>query len=154
MSAARAQLFNAILNARVADGCWDCLLPGDVVNLDGSNSVFAVDSVDDELEARALKHDIHPTASLWGRPGARRATGQAMQLEAAAIDAYVDIATPLERADIDAAHRSCRVVPASLVAVASTDQVTLSFSLPPGAYATAVLREFATVSDYSRSAAR
>ncbi len=154
LSAARARLFNAILDARVAGGSWDRLLPGDVANLDGSNSVFPVDHVDDELAARTRQHDIHPTASLWGRPGTCRAGGEAGALEAAVTADYADMAAQLEHAGVDAAHRPCRVVPASLLAVATANQVSLSFSLPSGAYATAVIRELASVNDYSKREAR
>ena len=43
LSAARSLIFNAILAERVAQGTWNRLAAGDVANLDGRGSVFAVD---------------------------------------------------------------------------------------------------------------
>ncbi|MBS0396781.1 MAG: tRNA pseudouridine(13) synthase TruD, partial [Proteobacteria bacterium] len=49
LSAARALAFNAVLAARVADGSWQRLLPGERVNLDGRNSWFAAAEIDAAL---------------------------------------------------------------------------------------------------------
>ena len=67
LSAARSLIFNAMLAERVAQGTWNRLSPGDVANLDGRGSVFAVDAVDAELEQRCAALDMHPTAPLAGR---------------------------------------------------------------------------------------
>ena len=52
LSAARALLFNNVLDARLLDGSWNVLQPGDCASLDGSNSVFRVDEVDSRLSER------------------------------------------------------------------------------------------------------
>ena len=44
LSAARAAIFNAVIARRVSDGTWNRLLPGEIVNLDGSGSVFVADA--------------------------------------------------------------------------------------------------------------
>ena len=51
LSAARSVIFNAILAARVEQGSWNRLLPGDVANLDGRGSVFAVETPDADTGA-------------------------------------------------------------------------------------------------------
>ncbi len=51
---------------RVSDGTWNRLLPGEIVNLDGSGSVFVADVIDAALEERCARLDIHPTGPLWG----------------------------------------------------------------------------------------
>ena len=66
LSAARSLIFNAILAERVERGSWNRLLPGDVANLDGRGSVFAVPLPDAELAARCAALEIHPTAPLPG----------------------------------------------------------------------------------------
>lgn len=66
LSAARAAIFNAVLAHRVAEGSWDRLCAGDVANLDGSASIFAVPVVDESLQQRCRLLDVHPTGPLWG----------------------------------------------------------------------------------------
>lgn len=149
LSAARALIFNAILDARVDAGLWDRLVPGDLANLDGSGSLFAVDAVDAELEDRLRRQDVHPTASLWGRHRATRPTGEAEAIEAVVLEEFDGFARGLEGAGLDASWRSCRVVPRSLTAMLVPGRIELSFTLPAGAFATAVLREFGNVDDLS-----
>jgi tRNA pseudouridine13 synthase len=54
ISAARSFLFNEILSARVTDGSWERVLPGEMVNLDGTGSVFHAEAVDETIERRGL----------------------------------------------------------------------------------------------------
>ena len=72
LSAARAALFNAV----VAQPCWrrnmEPAVAGRVVNLDGSGSIFAAESIDATLDERCGQLDIHPTGPLWGASGVRR----------------------------------------------------------------------------------
>src|SRR5262249_42191687 len=67
LSAGRSLVFNAVLAERVRDGSWERLRVGDMANLDGRGSVFAVDQLDDTLIERCGRLDIHPTGPLWGR---------------------------------------------------------------------------------------
>ncbi|HEY4556261.1 MAG TPA: tRNA pseudouridine(13) synthase TruD, partial [Lysobacter sp.] len=67
LSAARSELFNRVLAARVERGCWDSPLDGEVWMLDGSRSVFGPQPFDDTLRQRLGAFDIHPTGPLWGR---------------------------------------------------------------------------------------
>ena len=62
-------------------GSWNRLLPGDVANLDGRGSVFAVEAPDAELERRCAALDMHPTAPLLGA-GESLARGAVLELEA------------------------------------------------------------------------
>ena len=66
LSAARSVLFNAVLAARVAAGTWEHFRAGDLANLDGRGSVFAVEETDASLPARCQRLEIHPTGPLWG----------------------------------------------------------------------------------------
>src|SRR5690606_11530342 len=85
LSAARSELFNRVLAARVAAGCWDRGLDGEVWMLDGSRSVFGPVAADAQLQSRLEAFDIHPTAPLWGR-GELRSARAARALELAALD--------------------------------------------------------------------
>ncbi len=137
ISVARSWLFNAELDARVRDATWNRILPGDRANLDGSGSVFAVAEVDDELEARCVRMDIHPSGWLQGVGAPDTAPAQDRPAWTAA----------LRKAGVRAAHRSLRVCPQNLTWSRRGQGLEVGFSLPRGAYATAVIREIADASD-------
>ncbi len=139
-SAARAMLFNRVLDARVRAGSWALLLAGELVALDGSRSVFYAPAVDAELEARTVRLDVHPSGPLPGR-GGRRPSAAALEVESGALDgchAWID---GLERAGLEHARRSLRVRVAALEGRLDGATLELAFELPAGAYATSVLRE-------------
>lgn len=139
-SAARSLAFNQVLSARVAAGSWNRLLPGEVVNLDGSGSVFQAELIDATLEARNLAFDVHPTGPLPGR-GGKLPAGEAAAAEAAALDPLGALATLLQDAGIDAERRALRLRPTALRYQLSGDVLEIDFDLPRGTFATAVLRE-------------
>jgi tRNA pseudouridine13 synthase len=144
LSAGRSYLFNAIVHARVLDGCWDTLIDGDRANLDGSGSLFGVDAVDDELRLRCKAMDIHPTATLWGR-GAPMGTGVAADLESTVTQSFdaraAELAAGLATARVDAASRPTRLIARELAVEFDEDAVRFDFRLSKGSYATALLRE-------------
>ena len=143
ISAARSFLFNEILSVRVADGSWEHILPGEMVNLDGSGSVFCAEVVDETIEQRAAAMDIHPTGILWGA-GSEISQVAAGALERDATDAHDDLRSGLERLGVKAAHRPLRLRVSDLSWEFEDDALWLEFTLPAGGFATAVLREIAT----------
>ena len=143
ISAARSLLFNEILSLRVADGSWERILPGELVNLDGTGSVFRADEIDATIERRAAELDIHPTATLWGlRSGI--SPGMIESLEQRVAKAHSDLSAGLEHLEVKAAHRPLRLVVSDLSWDIEDDALWLDFTLPAGGFATAVLREIAT----------
>ena len=151
LSAARSQLFNRVLAARVERGDWDRALPGEVWMLDGTRSVFGPQPLDDALEARLQQMDIHPTGPLWGR-GALRSADDVAGIENAALADEESLALKkgLERAGLSQERRALRVRPGGLEWTRPTpDTLALSFSLPAGSYATAVLAELGDVAAQS-----
>lgn len=146
LSAARSHLFNLVLARRVADASWDRLLPGDVANLDGSRSFFALSSVTDELRARLERRDLHPTGPLFGR-GANPARGRPLSLEQEIAERFADWCAGLVRYGLRFERRALRVCPAELEWCLAGADLTLSFMLPRGAFATSVLREIVDCSE-------
>ncbi len=140
LSAARGWLFNHGLAARVASGDWDRLLPGDLANLAGSRSVFAVEAVTPELVTRCAAADLHPCGTLWGR-GAPCCRGEAADRELGALADERTLADALAAAGVDADHRPLRLMPADASLEVSDRAAAFEFTLPPGAFATVVLRE-------------
>lgn len=149
LSAARAELFNRVLAARVADGSWETGLDGEVWMLEGSRSLFGPAPLDGALAARAVAGDIHPTGPLWGR-GDPPASGPARDCEAGALagDAAGRLRAGLEAAGLDQERRALRVLPRELDwAWDDATVLRLRFALPPGSYATALLAELGPVED-------
>lgn len=139
LSAARSLIFNAVLGERVADGSWDRLLEGECVNLDGRMSWFAAGAIDATLEERLARHDIHPTGLMAGR--GTGPAGAAAALEARVLERFGALPALLESEGLEAARRPLRLRPAEFHAEPGAGTLTLAFRLPPGAYATAVIRE-------------
>ena len=154
LSAARAHVFNRVLAARVAAGTWAAPVSGDVMMLDGRGSVFALDRVDEETAARAARGELHPTGPLWGR-GARLVTRAARDVEDRAVAEAAPLREGLERERLSQDRRALRVNVREIEARAeSRGRVSLAFALPPGAYATTVLREIFSFDRFRESAGK
>ncbi len=151
LSAARSVLFNRILDERVRCDAWDRALPGDVFMLDGSHSVFGPEPVDDALVARIAAFDVHPTAALWGA-GEPRSADAARVIEEAIAAADAELAEGLARAGLKQERRALRLPVRELEWRFEADALVLSFFLPAGSYATAVLDALGDVRDASRLA--
>ncbi|MEQ1635625.1 MAG: tRNA pseudouridine(13) synthase TruD [Methylococcales bacterium] len=144
LSAARAYLFNQVLAERVGQNNWQQGLAGDVFMLAGSKSHFQSALPDESIKERLLANDIHPTGSLWGL-GEPMVSADAAKIEAAVIAQYPAITEGLLQEKLEMARRSLRLLVQNLHwQFVAADTLELSFSLPPGCYATAVLREIIT----------
>lgn len=141
ISTARSYIFNQILDARVCDQTWNRIVTGDVANLDGSGSVFAVDELDDDLTQRCDAMDIHPTGPMSG-------DGTSPSVVPAGHDSWLNALT---NARVKPAQRSLRLRVVELQWSTGPDSLVLDFALGRGAYATSVLREIADVSDGARA---
>ena len=153
LSAARAAIFNEVLSRRVAAGIWSCFIRGDVAMLAGSSSWFLVDDSDPDLGQRLEAGDVHPSGPMWG-DGLLPTAGDALDLERTVGEAFsgstmvrncfspcADLAGCLESARLRQERRSLRLIVHGLEWEWSGDDLALSFSLPRGAFATAVLAE-------------
>jgi tRNA pseudouridine13 synthase len=140
LSAARSLIFNAVAGERVRAGSWDTLAVGDVANLDGRGSVFAVTALAPDLPQRLAQLEVHPTGPMWGA-GELMSRGPVQDLEQRV---GLELATACQYA-IDAGvrqeRRSLRLKVRDLQWRQDADGVVLQFWLRSGSYATAVLRE-------------
>lgn len=123
-------MFNEELAIRVEEGSWDALIEGDVANLDGSGSVFAIDIIDEELQQRCQEMDIHPTGLLPG--------------DGDEVEGHERWTNALGKARVESARRSLRLRVADLEWSVQPGVLTLEFALGRGAFATSVLREVCT----------
>ena len=141
LSAARSLLFNQVLSRRVHAASWNVPIDGDAMQLSGSHSFFIAESIDAELLARVHSKDVHPTGPLHGR-GETPVQGACRQLEYAVLAGHADWCTGLEAAGLKQDRRALRLMVEDLRwQRTATADLLLEFSLPPGAYATCVLRE-------------
>lgn len=140
ISTARSLIFNAVLASRVRSACWNRLLPGEVVNLAGSNSVFLAPMVDDELAQRCAAFDVHPTGPLSGQ-GGLSPSAEAAEVELAAGRDLAALVARLVEEGIEASRRALRVPVIDLDWSIEGDTLGLAFTLPRGAFATSVLGE-------------
>ncbi len=116
LSAVRSFVFNEVLALRIAQGLWGHSLPGDVLDATGC-----------------------PTGPLWGR-GRVATTDQAQALENSVAARHAVLCDGLEHAGLEQERRPLVAKPLDMTwEWPQADQLRLSFSLPAGTYATAVL---------------
>lgn len=150
LSAARSEMFNAALAARITRGDWATGGEGEVWMLDGSQSVFGPEPANDEIRARAARQDIHPTGPMWGL-GELRPQGDVRAAEEAALAPFADLRAGLEAAGLKQERRALRVRVADLRwQWPEPGQLLLEFTLPPGAYATGLLEALGDVAEPGR----
>ena len=147
LSAARSELFNRVLAARVVDGSWCRGLPGELWMLSGTRSVFGPEPDPAALAERIAAHDVHPTGPLWGR-GALRTDAACRDLEESILAPFETIRAGLEQAGLAQERRALCIVAAGLRWEWLEAQILeLHFELPPGSYATSFLRSLGSVGD-------
>ncbi|NCT84152.1 MAG: tRNA pseudouridine(13) synthase TruD [Comamonadaceae bacterium] len=118
LSAVRSFVFNEVLALRIRQGLWGQTLPGDVTDEAG-----------------------RPTGPLWGR-GRVSTTDQAQALENGVAERHAILCNGMEHAGLDQERRALVASPAELSWEWPQDQqLVLTFCLPAGNYATAVLNE-------------
>ncbi len=142
ISAYQAALFNCYLARRVAAGLFTRLLRGDIAKKADTGGMFVVQDPDAE-HARYRRGAIHFTGPIFGYK-MWRAEADAGALEASILAAEGLTWEDFRRARVKGTRRLGRVWLADLVVAPGPEPGTLqfAFTLPKGAYATTVLREF------------
>ena len=127
LSAVRSFVFNEVLALRVQQGLWGKTLPGDVVDEAG-----------------------RPTGPLWGR-GRVTTTDQAQTLENGVAERHATLCDGMEHAGLDQDRRVLEARPMDMSwEWLQANQLVLTFSLPAGSYATAVLNEILRTTEPDR----
>jgi tRNA pseudouridine13 synthase len=138
VSAYQSYLFNRLLVQRIQT--VDRLEPGDVAFIHASGGAFIVQDPAAE-QSRADRFEISPSGPLFG-PKLLQAEALPGQREADMLaDSGLSLAEfRLPGTKMKGARRPFRV-PLADIQVSWDDGLVLQFQLPPGSYATAVLRE-------------
>jgi tRNA pseudouridine13 synthase len=136
----RSFLFNQVLAERVSKGDWNTIIDGDLAMLDGTQSIFLCEKPDAEIEERCQRLDIHPTGPMPGENGTQP-TADAAEMEQAVLQNWPQLLEVLVAQRVQASRRALRLFPAELEWSFEGNEMELAFVLPPGTYATTVLRE-------------
>jgi tRNA pseudouridine13 synthase len=145
LNAFQSHLFNLILARRLDR--LDRMLAGDWAIKMDNGACFLVEDAEKE-QPRANRFEISPTGILFGSR-VSWASGEPGEIERSVVTA--EGATPESLTEAAKAcgfrgeRRSLRIPLADLAWALDGSVLTLSFSLPPGAYATSVLRELMKV---------
>lgn len=126
LSAVRSLIFNEVLAQRVRQGNWQQAIAGDVL----------VDGL--------------PTGPLWGR-GRLATSALAAELEQQIAERYSELCDGLEHAGLQQERRSLVAKPENFTWQWLTEtELSLSFFLPAGYYATSLLHECVAVREPER----
>ena len=120
-SAARSYLFNRVLAGRVANGSWDQIVDKDPDSTSGP---------------------------LWGR-GRSQVSDALAQVEMQALEGKAAWLRGLEHVGLQQERRALVLKPVGFSWEQKGGGLNLAFGLPPGAFATSVLREIAFLSNKS-----
>lgn len=141
VSALQSSIFNALLAARVVAGELDRVVDGDLVRKEDSGGLFVADDLA-EVQARADRFEVSATGPMvgvamrWPEREARRREEEAMRaagLEHAHLERF--------RRSGEGTRRPYRVGLRDASASADEAGIVVRFTLPPGSYATEIVRE-------------
>ncbi len=143
-SALQSEMFNQVVASRV--NSIDQLLDGDVAWKHQNGACFLVENVDEE-QPRCSAFEISPTGPLFGKK-MKEPAGEAAKMEEAVLAkanlSRNQISSP-EGKRLDGARRPLRVPLEDVSLDHGQDDhgsfIHLTFTLPPGSYATTVTRE-------------
>ncbi len=144
VNAYQSVLFNRVLAARINE--IDTVRSGDLAYKHDNGAVFHVEDAAAEAP-RAAAFEISPTGPIFGYK-MTEAAGQTLQLEQSVFDAEpvnLEDFNKIKGVKCHGARRPLRFRPADLELDTGNDEhgpyIELHFTLPPGCYATMLLRE-------------
>ncbi len=137
-SALQSHLFNWLLKMRIERGVYDAVLEGDRAQRHDSGGMFVVDDAVVESE-RARRLEISAALPLFGKK-ARISSGDAGAMEERLLSDFGLEYGQFRR--IPGARRISRIRLDDAELRAADDGYIVEFTLPKGAYATSVMREF------------
>lgn len=145
ISAFQSAIFNRVLDRRLDAGALAALVEGDLAWKHDNGAVFAVTAEElarPELAGRVERLEVSPSGPLWGAGMTRAGSAVAVAEEEALAASGLG---PADLGAVRGARRPLRVPIANTAIEAGGDEhgpyIRVAFDLPPGAYATVVLRE-------------
>jgi tRNA pseudouridine13 synthase len=140
LSAYQAALFNAWLTERIRRGWFERLLTGDIAKKTDTGGLFEVREAEVEFP-RFERREITYTGPIYGAR-MRWASGEPGELEQMVLETAEVTTEMLRRTRLDGSRRPARLFLDDLRIEPHPEGLLFTFTLPKGAYATTVLREF------------
>lgn len=140
VSVVQSTLFNIWLKQRMETGGYRCLLKGDIVKKTDTGGMFTVEDLDAEAP-RFENGEIVYTGPIYGFK-MKPASDMAGEREVALLAQYDFCAEDFRPFRAPGSRRPAILRPDDLEVRESTEGLRFTFTLPSGAYATTVLREF------------
>ncbi len=145
LASVQSYLCNRYLALRQHEGWFARLLTGDIAKKHDTGGLFVVADQAAE-QSRYVQKEISFTAPIYG-PKMWEAEAEAGELEQGVLaESGLDIAS-LARAKMMGTRRLGRILLNDLSVTRKGTDIVVAFSLPKGAFATTVLREFMKVPD-------
>ena len=152
LSAARSEIFNAVVAARVTDGTWDTPLAGEVYGFADNHSIILPEKQRGDENARFSAHQLELTAPLWGA-GEPLSKSAVLELERGIVAGHDDLCDGLKEFGLRQQRRVIRLRPSETSLLWQGQDLILGFNLPKGAYATTVLGELCALTSPSAGGA-
>ncbi len=147
LSAVRSMLFNEVLAERIRQENWNRPIPGDVMQIAGSSSLFIADEADATLMPRHEQLLVGVTGPLCGRDARIAPQAGALALEQKALANFSWWVEGLLRCRVEADRRMLRAAVNGLGFNIEKEMLEVEFMLESGCYATSLLRELLDVQD-------
>ncbi|MCG9749725.1 tRNA pseudouridine(13) synthase TruD [Vibrio brasiliensis] len=139
LSAARSWIFNSIVSDRIEKGLFSTAVDGDLIQGDSGLQLVELDSLESTNNLLA-QGEAQLTAALAG-DNDLPTKSQALQLEQPHLDAEPDLMALIRGNRMRHDRRQIALMPQDLAWQVDGDNVTLTFSLDAGCFATAIIRE-------------
>ena len=147
LSAVRSHLFNAVVAERMKRGCWDRALQGEVYGFPDNGTLLLIENQRGDEMQRFADGKVEITAPLWGS-GELHSAGDVRELEIEVMSRFPELTAGLEAAGLHQERRVMRLRPMNPnFTILEDGDLQLSFDLPRGTYATAILRELAVLEE-------
>ncbi|MGY0614301.1 tRNA pseudouridine(13) synthase TruD [Vibrio sp. FJH11] len=139
LSAARSWIFNRIVSARLEQDVFDKFVVGDVAQTSSGNLVVDADNMA-EIQAQLTDGKASITAALAG-DNALPTQADALALEQPFLDEEPDLMALIRGNRMRHERRNIALKPQDLAWSVEGNNITLTFSLDAGSFATSIVRE-------------
>lgn len=139
LSSARSWIFNRVVSARIEQGVFSQFIAGDIALKAGEQHLVSADELA-EFNAQLSNREVEISAPLAG-DNALPTQAQALALEQPFLDEEVDLMKLIRGNRMRHDRRGVALMPQALTWSVSGDELTLSFSLDAGSFATSIVRE-------------
>lgn len=139
LSAARSWIFNRIVSARLENGVFDKFIDGDIAQTNSGTQLIDANHITD-LQVQFAQGEAAITAALAG-DNALPTQAEALALEQPFLDEEPDLMALIRGNRMRHDRRDIALKPKDLAWTVEGNNITLTFSLDAGSFATSIVRE-------------